>query len=101
MLRTSNKQDFLLGMGAAGGADPVVEYVLLGKNLNQGVFSWINFAVDPKKRVRARPATICSADGCKANAGGMFGLSGFGAPKAGGKRTGKTTAKAFPQQGGI
>jgi len=81
MRHTVNKQDFLLGMGAAGGSDPIVKYILLGKSLDDGIFSWINFAVDLKKKARAHPATVCSADGCKSNPGGLFDFVGFGAPK--------------------
>ncbi|KAF2433557.1 aromatic compound dioxygenase [Tothia fuscella] len=87
MPRTGNKQDFLLGMGATGGSDPIVEYVLLGKDLTQGVFGWINFAVDPKKKVTPpRSATKCSASGCETIPGGMFDFVGFGFPKAPGAK---------------
>jgi hypothetical protein len=67
MQRTLNSADFLLARGASNGADPIVEYVLLGKDVKQGIFAWINFGVDAKTSVPMRPATLCTSEGCKAN----------------------------------
>jgi hypothetical protein len=74
MKRTLNSKDGLLAVSAANGADPVVEYVLLGKDLKQGIFAWINFGVDSKSSAKLQAATICTTEGCKANpnARGMF-----------------------------
>jgi hypothetical protein len=88
MSRTSNKQDFLLGQSAANGADPIVEYILLGEQISQGIFAWINFGIDAKKTVPIHAATVCTTDGCKSSPslGGIFDwlFGAFaGAPKGG------------------
>jgi hypothetical protein len=62
-----NENDFLLKQGAGGGSDPLVEYVLLGKHVSDGIFAWINFGVDLKRNRTISPATICSDTGCKQN----------------------------------
>lgn len=59
-----NKDDFLLMQGSAGGADPLLEYVLLGKDVSEGVFGWINFGVDTKASRKMRAATVCNENGC-------------------------------------
>jgi protocatechuate 3,4-dioxygenase beta subunit len=61
---TLNKDDALLNQGSAGGADPVVEYVLLGNDIKDGIFAWINFGVDGKAVRKMRPATVCTETGC-------------------------------------
>jgi hypothetical protein len=67
MSRTRNDKDGLLALGAANGSDPIVEYVLVGNDVAQGIFAWINFGVDVKKKVAMQPATLCTKEGCKAN----------------------------------
>ena len=67
MQRTLNNKDFLLSAGAANGSDPIVEYVLLGKDVKQGIFAWINFGVDARTSIPMNPATFCAAEGCKVN----------------------------------
>jgi hypothetical protein len=67
MTRTPNAKDGLLAVSAANGSDPVVEYVLLGKDVSQGIFAWINFGVDSKSVVKMQAATICTSEGCKSN----------------------------------
>jgi hypothetical protein len=67
MRRTPNTQDGLLAVSAANGSDPIVEYVLLGKDVTQGIFAWINFGVDSKSTVGLQPATICTSEGCIVN----------------------------------
>ena len=63
--RMRNHQDRLMIMGAGGGADPIVEYVLLGKDLKDGVFAWINFGVNGTLNRNIRAATACTPEGCK------------------------------------
>jgi hypothetical protein len=70
MQRTANAQDGLLAVSAANGADPIVEYVLLGNDVQQGIFAWINFGVDSKSTVQMHAASICTSEGCKANPNG-------------------------------
>jgi hypothetical protein len=73
-----NKDDMLLTQGSGGGADPVVEYVLLGPDIKDGIFAWINFGVDSKAKRTMRPATICTEGGCKSGTADMLkSLEGF------------------------
>jgi hypothetical protein len=60
-----NKYDFLLAQ-AAGGADPVVEYVMLGPKIEDGLFGFVNFGIDGNMNRTVREATICSESGCVA-----------------------------------
>lgn len=55
----------LLTQGSGGGADPVIEYVLIGKDVGDGVFGWINFGVDKGAKRKMRAATVCGEEGCK------------------------------------
>jgi hypothetical protein len=91
MLRTTNAQDFLLRQGASNGADPVVEYILLGQDISQGIFAWINFGIDAKRTVPIRAATVCSAEGCKQAPGPLDWLFAAFTPAATGgvAKTGK------------
>ncbi|TLD37195.1 extracellular dioxygenase-like protein [Venturia nashicola] len=82
---TLNKEDALLMQGSAGGADPVLEYVLIGKEVGDGVFGWINFGVDINAKRKMRAASACDEGGCRTMEGGwgvawdMFkGWFGFG-----------------------
>jgi hypothetical protein len=97
MSHTNNKQDFLLAQGSGGGSDPIVEYVLLGQSLDQGIFAWINFGVDSRKTVAIRPATSCSTDGCKPGSGGQSSFPfGAGAGTGGSPKGGKQRPKMGP-----
>lgn len=51
---------YLLLQGSIGGADSVARYVLLGNTLDDGVFAWVNFAVDPTQENKAGPLSHCS-----------------------------------------
>jgi len=62
---------------AANGADPLVEYTLLGPSISDGIFAWINFGVNGTNVRTAHAAVECGEGGCVANPGkGSFG--GFG-----------------------
>jgi hypothetical protein len=37
-----NKQDIIMAAGTAGNANTVVNYVLLGRKIEDGIFVWIN-----------------------------------------------------------
>jgi hypothetical protein len=52
MERTPNAKDGLLAISAANGSDPILEYVLLGKDVSQGIFARINFGVNSKNTVQ-------------------------------------------------
>lgn len=105
-----NKDDMLLMQGSGGGADPVIEYVLIGKEVGDGVFGWINFGVDKGARRRMGPATVCDENGCQSGTldlmrkvegvwegfKGMFGLGSAPRrdPAAGGVVVGNVGAKS-------
>jgi hypothetical protein len=62
---TKNAVDFTMYSGTLNNADPVMEYVLLGKDVRDGVFAWINFGIDSKTAKKVNAAAECSAGGCK------------------------------------
>lgn len=76
-----NNMDFLLGMGSQGVADPVVEYVLLGPKVEDGIFAWINFGIDQKLAKTVRKAAHCDEKGCSTTPFDFAGIFGFGGPK--------------------
>jgi hypothetical protein len=93
-----NKYDFLMYQAAGGIADPVVEYVMLGPKIEDGLFGFVNFGIDSKRKTTTiREAAACSESGCVAKAGfgpppggfppfdlGALGaLFGFGKPAGG------------------
>jgi hypothetical protein len=62
-----NIQDFTMASGAMNSADPVMEYVLLGKDIRDGVFAWINFGIDSKLSKKVMASAECTAEGCKSS----------------------------------
>jgi hypothetical protein len=76
-VQVKNNQDFLLAQGASGGADPVLEYVVIGNKLENGVFGWINFGIDSKSSRNVYAAANCDAEGCKSGKGMLGGLAGL------------------------
>jgi hypothetical protein len=60
-----NADDFTMASGALNLADPVMEYVLLGKDIRDGVFAWINFGIDSKLNKKVMASAECSAEGCR------------------------------------
>jgi hypothetical protein len=60
-----NAADFTMATGAFNSADPVMEYVLLGKDVRDGIFAWINFGIDSKMSKKVMASAECSAEGCK------------------------------------
>jgi hypothetical protein len=72
-----NNQDALMGASSAGGSDPVLEYVVIGGKLENGIFAWINYGIDSKTNQRVFSAAECTADGCKEGKGLMDIFSGF------------------------
>lgn len=63
-IRVRNKRDLLVMAGAMGGADPVLHYTQLGNDLKDGVFAWINFAIDPTADEKVPAAGDCSGETC-------------------------------------
>ncbi|KAF1992245.1 extracellular dioxygenase-like protein [Aulographum hederae CBS 113979] len=67
MTFTQNGEDNLFAEGGATGADPVVEYTLLGDKIEDGVFAWINFGVDAGYVRNVSAAATCGEGGCVMN----------------------------------
>jgi len=86
---TQNAQDILLQQGA-NGDDPVVQYVLIGDSIEDGIFAWIRFGVDPKANRPLNAAAYIDESGGHQSPGKGFGtFPGFGGdwgPILGGKK---------------
>jgi len=61
---TKNEDDDIMFEGAQGQSDPVVEYVLLGKTVEDGIFAWANFGIDPQSSHTVKAASKCGEGGC-------------------------------------
>jgi hypothetical protein len=61
--KTTNAQDLWMAGGAAGNADPVVNYVLLGSDVTKGLLGWITLVMDPTAKRTIVPASWYGADG--------------------------------------
>ena len=64
-IRLRNKDDIPLLFDSVGGADPVAQYIMLGEDLKDGVFAWINFAIDATKDKEVYALAECDKEGCK------------------------------------
>lgn len=78
---TTNEQDFIMAQEAENG-DPVLQYTLLGSKIEDGLFGWIAFGVDPAANRTVSAAANYGKDGGKANPnpgfpGGPFPSGGF------------------------
>jgi hypothetical protein len=76
--RMMNKNDFIMAFGSRDRSDPVVEYVLLGNKIEDGVFAWINFGIDSKGNRTVRTAATCYENGCVTNSKGFPGMGDIG-----------------------
>lgn len=74
---TLNSEDSILSSEASD-IDPVVEYVLLGDSVADGIFSWISFGVDSTANSTVTPAAYYSANGGYANSDSGSGMGGGG-----------------------
>ncbi|KAF2473737.1 extracellular dioxygenase-like protein [Lindgomyces ingoldianus] len=63
---TTNEQDFIMAQEAETG-DPILEYTLLGSKIEEGLFGWIAFGVDPTANRTVNAAASFGKDGGKAN----------------------------------
>jgi len=98
--KLTNANDYLINTGAQNGFDPLMEYVLLGSRLEDGIFAWLNLGIDSKANHKVSPATKCSSSGCVVDPlGGLVGMminglgdmfSGFGKGVPKGKGSGTT-----------
>jgi hypothetical protein len=60
---TKNNQDFLIAAGVVNGNDPVINYVLLGQNVEDGIFGFITISVDTTAERKINPATFWGESG--------------------------------------
>ncbi|KAF1849849.1 aromatic compound dioxygenase [Cucurbitaria berberidis CBS 394.84] len=89
---TTNAEDSILAEEAAT-VDPLIEYVLLGDDVSEGLFGWLSFGMDTSNSFNITPAAYLTENGGVANAnagGGMGGgpPSGSGGPPSGVRPTG-------------
>ncbi|KAJ4301486.1 hypothetical protein N0V90_003578 [Kalmusia sp. IMI 367209] len=106
---TTNEQDFIMAQESET-TDPVLHYTLVGNKIEEGLFGWIAFGVDPKANKTVSAAANYGKDGGKANPNpgfpggpGMppFPTGGFppGFSFPGGFPTGFPTGFPFPPGG--
>ncbi len=77
---TTNAEDSIFAQEAdSEGSDPVLEYVLLGDKIEDGVFAWTSIAVDVDAKYNTSAAAAYTKDGGVANEQSLNGM-GDGAP---------------------
>ena len=65
---TKNNEDSILKQESQGeGVDPMVEYVLLGDKIEDGVFGWISIGIDPSAVYKVTEAAHFFGDGAASN----------------------------------
>ncbi|KAF2738885.1 aromatic compound dioxygenase [Polyplosphaeria fusca] len=63
---TTNAQDFIMAQEAANG-DPIMEYTYVGSKIENGLFGWMAFGVDPSANRTVNAAATWGKNGGKAN----------------------------------
>lgn len=95
---TDNSDDSILSE-EAGDVDPMVEYVLLGDDVSEGIFGWLAFGMDSGASYNVTPAANLYAEGGVTNEDSSMG-GGGGAPpgsnSTGGAPTGAMASGAAP-----
>lgn len=92
---TTNAKDFIMAADArVEGVDPVMEYTLLGDNLQDGLFAWIAFGVNRTRSQVVEPAVFLYKEGGVANPNG-----GGGGPPGGEFPPGGGFPSGFPSGG--
>jgi hypothetical protein len=85
---TTNAQDRIVQGELVNGADPMLNYVLLGDSVSDGLFMWASFSVNQSATYSASPAAELTSSGGHAVSGGGGGaVSGGGGGGAGGNGT--------------
>ena len=74
---TNNSEDSILSEEASD-VDPMIEYVLLGDDVSDGIFGWLAFGMDSGASYNVTPAANLYAEGGVANENS--GMGGGGAP---------------------
>ncbi|KAK4222283.1 catechol 1,2-dioxygenase [Podospora fimiseda] len=73
-----NKDDFIMRQESSiAGVDPVMEYVLLGDKVEDGLFAWLAFGVDTTLSNKINPAVFLYEKGGVKNPNGGFPGGGF------------------------
>ena len=81
-LTTNEDDDILAGEAVDGSPDPLMEYVWLSNNVEDGIYAWVTIGVDSNSSYTASPAVYLTPDGGIENAnsgmdgGGMGGENG-------------------------
>ncbi|XRM45268.1 hypothetical protein ABZX51_008368 [Aspergillus tubingensis] len=75
---TTNANDDILE-GEADDIDPFMEYVMLGDSVSDGIFAWIQVAIDPTSNRELSPAAYFTADGGVENDDSSMGGTTSGA----------------------
>ena len=78
---TTNAEDHVVQAELVNDSDPMLNYVLLGETVSDGLFMWISLAVNSTATYTASPASELAADGGHAVEGGgsVGGGAGGGA----------------------
>ncbi|KAF1926074.1 putative extracellular dioxygenase, partial [Didymella exigua CBS 183.55] len=92
---TENADDSILGEEAED-VDPMIEYVLLGDDVSEGVFGWLAFGMDTGASHDISPAVNLYAEGGVANSNSNMGGGGPGGNSTGGAPTGAMPSGAAP-----
>lgn len=81
--QTTNAEDNIMAQEGAN-FDPVVEYVLLGDSVAQGIFAWISIGINGTASNTVQAAATFGESGGVANANSMGGGPGGGSGGSGG-----------------
>jgi hypothetical protein len=77
---TNNSEDSILSEEASD-VDPMIEYVLLGDDISEGIFGWLAFGMDSSASYNVTPAANLYAEGGVTNENS--GMGGGGSPPGG------------------
>ena len=68
---TTNEQDFIMAQEADNG-DPILHYTYIGTRVEEGLFGWIAFGVDPAANRTVNAAATYGKDGGRSNPNAGF-----------------------------
>jgi hypothetical protein len=97
---TVNADDSILSEEAAD-VDPFVEYVLLGEDISEGLFGWLDFGMDSTSAYNITPAVYWTEDGGVANPNSGGGGGPGGAPPGGRPSGARAPTGAVPSATGL
>lgn len=72
---TENADDSILAE-EAGTVDPMIEYVLLGEDVSEGIFGWLAFGMDTTNSFNITPAAYLTENGGVTNENAGSGMAG-------------------------